>query len=103
MTPDRTLSDWLQLQPGGIREILSRSRHLVQVNRALHDWLREPWADAVRLTSFEGDTAVFYVANASASTMLHFQSPAVLTFLRERFDARCTRVQIRVRPEAYKP
>jgi len=98
----RKLSDWLGAQPAAIRQILSRSEHLVQLNRDLLDWLRQPWADAVRLTRLDGDTAVFYVSNAAASTRLRFQAPQVLSFLRQRFDATCTRMQIRVRPEAYK-
>lgn len=96
----RTLADWLSQRPS-IRDALSRSQHLTRMNRAFHEWLREPWAPAVRLARVEGRTAVFFAADATASTMLHFHGPAVLSFLREHCDCPCDRLQIRVRPEAY--
>jgi len=99
MPPDaRKLSDWLQSPTGTAREILAHSEHLTQVNQALRDWLKEPWADAVRLARLDGKTAVFYAVNASVSTLLRYRGPAILAYLRERHQAVCTELQIKVRP-----
>jgi hypothetical protein len=104
MPPDpRKLSDWLNSQPAAIQDALSLSQHLSPINRALHEWLREPWAQSIRLARIDGETAVFFASNASASTLLHFHSAAVLAFLRDRCNCNCDRIQIRVRPEAYTP
>lgn len=97
-TDARTLSDWLHRQPNSVRDALSRSEQLIQINRAFSDWLREPWADAVRLVSFDA-TAVFYAADAGAATLLRYRAPELLSWLRQRYNPGCTHVQIKVRPE----
>ena len=99
MPPDaRTLSDWLHRQPNTVRDALSRTEQLIQINRDFSEWLREPWADAIRLASLT-DTAVFHAANAGAATLLRYRSPDILTWLRQRYNPACTHIQIRVRPD----
>ena len=94
----RKLSDWLH-RSGALQEILSQTEQLVQVNRAFHDWLREPWAEAVRIVALDGDTAVVYAANAAAATLLRFRAPAVVALVQERWNPGCTSLQIKVQPE----
>ncbi|MCI0749547.1 MAG: hypothetical protein L0Y32_03225 [Nevskiales bacterium] len=99
MPPDaRKLSDWLHRQPTTVREALSRSEHLVQVNRAFQDWLRQPWTDAVRLAMLDDTAAVFHADHAAAATVLRFHSPAILAWLRQRYCPACTSIEIKVRP-----
>jgi hypothetical protein len=99
MTSDaRTLSDWLHRQPNAVRDALSRSRQLAQINRAFNEWLAEPWTADVRLASL-GDTAVFYATHAGAATLLRYRAPDVLTWLRQRYNPACTHIEIKVRPD----
>ena len=95
----RKLSDWLHRQSGALQEILSQTEQLVQVNRAFRDWLREPWAEAVRIVALDGDTAVVHAANAAAATLLRFRAPAVVALVQERWNPACTNLQIKVQPE----
>lgn len=94
----RKLSDWLHRQPNAARDALARAEQLVQVNRAFSDWLREPWADDVRLASL-GATAVFHATHAGAATLLRYRSPDILSWLRQRYNPACTEIQIKVRPD----
>src|ERR1051326_4448689 len=103
MPPDaRKLSDWLRRPSPATQPVLDRTELLSQATRALQQDVREPWVDSVRLARLEGDTAVFFVSNASASTWLRFHGPAVLAFLRERYQPACTRLEIKVRPDLHK-
>lgn len=97
----RKLSDWLRLQAGPVQQALGQAERLTQVNRAFREWLREPWADDVRIASFEGDTAVVFAAHAAAATLLRFRAPSVVAFVRERCNPACTNLQIKVQPETY--
>jgi hypothetical protein len=96
----RKLSDWLS-RPDGLRQALARTHHLAQINQSFRSWLAEPWADAVRIVSLTGESAVFYAANASVSTQLRYRSPAIVAWLQEHIDSQCTRIQISVRPGTY--
>ena len=95
----RKLSDWLHRQSGALQEILSRTDHLVQVNRAFRDWLREPWSDSIRIASFDGETVVVYASDAPTATLLRFRAPAVVAYVREHWNPACTKLQIKVQPE----
>lgn len=95
----RKLSDWLHRQSGALQEILSRTDHLVQVNRAFRDWLREPWAESVRIASCDDDTVVVYARDAATATLLRFRAPAVVAYAREHLNPACTKLQIKVQPE----
>lgn len=97
----RKLSDWLQQPNGALRDVLSRTDRLVELNREFREWLQEPWADAIRIATCDGDTAVLYAAHAAAATLLRFRAPAVLAFLRERYNPVCTQIQISVQPDTY--
>jgi hypothetical protein len=101
MPPDaRKLSDFLNRPSTATQDVLSRTELLVQATLALRRHLRDAWTRSVRLARLEGDTAVFFTSNASASTWLRFHGPEVLAFLRERFHPGCTRLEIKVRPDA---
>ena len=95
----KKLSDWLQRQPDALQTALSRSEQLVQLNRAFREWLREPWADAVRIAESTGDTTVLYAAHAAAATFLRFRAEAILGFVRQRYNPDCTNLQIKVQPD----
>ena len=95
----RKLSDWLHRQSGTLREILSHTDQLVQVNRAFRDWLREPWADTVRFAAFDGTCAVLYASNAATATHLRFRAAAITAWVREHWNPACTDLQISVQPE----
>jgi hypothetical protein len=95
----RKLSDWLQRQTGPVQQALSHTEQLVQVNAAFREWLREPWADTVRIAAFTGDTAVIHATNAAAATVLRFRAPSILAFVRERYNPACTDLQIKVQPD----
>jgi len=95
----RKLSDWLHRQPGALQEILSHTEQLAQATRAFRDWLREPWAESVRITALDGDTVVVYAANAAAATLLRFRAPAAVAFVQKRWNPACTNLQIKVQPE----
>ena len=95
----RKLSDWLHRQSGALQEILSRTDHLVQVNRAFRDWLREPWSDSIRIASFDHDTVVVFARDAPTATLLRFRAPAVVAYVREHWNPACTKLQIKVQPE----
>lgn len=92
----RKLSDWLQ--SGLFKQALSRVDQLSRASSALRAFLNEPWSDAVRVASLEGDTAVIYASHASAATLLRFRAEAVLAFVRERLNPDCTQIQIKVQP-----
>lgn len=95
----RKLSDWLHRQPGALQDVLAHTDQLVQVNRAFRDWLREPWADAVRIAALDGSTAVVYARDAASATLLRFRAPAVIALVRERWNPGCTDLQIKVQPD----
>ena len=102
MPPDaRKLSDFLGRPSAASREVLSRTERLVQITLALRGHLGEAWANHIRLARLEGDTAVFFTSDAAASTWLRFHGPAVLAFLRGHYDAGCTRLEIKVRPDTH--
>lgn len=100
-TDARKLSDWLQGQSGVLQKTLSRTQHLVQMNRALHEWLREPWADAIRIANVEGDAVIIHAAHAAAATLLRFRQTELLAWVQQGFVPGCTEIQIKVRPETY--
>jgi len=79
--------------------VLAHTEHLVQLNRASRDWLREPWAAAVRFASLDGSTAVIYVRDAATATLLRFRAPAIIALVRERWNPACTDLQISVQPD----
>jgi hypothetical protein len=81
--------------------VLDRAEQLVQINRAFHEWLREPWAQDVRIASVEGDVAVLYAAHAAAATFVRYRTPSIVAFVRERFNPACTDLQIKVQPDTY--
>jgi hypothetical protein len=93
------LSDWLHRQTGTLREILSHTDQLVQVNRAFRDWLREPWSDAVRIAAIEGPTAAIYARDAATATLLRFRAPAITAWVRQHWNPACTDLQIKVQPD----
>jgi len=95
----RKLSDWLHRQSGALQEVLSHTEQLAQANRIFREWLREPWAETVRIASFDGDTAVIYATDAATATHLRFRAPAVVAFVQERWNPACTNVQIKVQPD----
>jgi hypothetical protein len=95
----RKLSDWLHRQSGALHRILSHADKLTQVNRAFRDWLREPWADAVRIATLDDPTAVVYAGNAATATLLRFRAEAILAWLREHGNPACTDLQIKVQPD----
>jgi len=97
----RKLSDWLHRQTGAAQRVLEQAEHLVQVNRAFREWLREPWANDVRIVAVEGDVTVLFAANAAAATLLRFRAPSVVGFVRERYNPACTDIQIKVQPDTY--
>lgn len=94
----RKLTDWLHRHAGPLQRVFSRADQLIELNRAFHDWLREPWAREVRIVAVEGDTAVLYAASAAAATLLRFRAPSVVAFVREHCNPACTELQIKVRP-----
>src|SRR5689334_20524790 len=93
------LSDWLHRQSGALQKVLSHTDQLVQVNRAFRDWLREPWSDAVRIAALDGSDVVVYARDAATATLLRFRAPAVIAFVRERWNPACTDLQIKVQPD----
>ena len=98
-TDMRKLSDWLRRQSGALREVLSHTDQLVQVNRAFRDWLREPWADSVRIAAFDDDSVVVFTRDAATATLLRFRAPAVVAYVREHLNPGCTKLQINVQPD----
>ena len=98
-TDVRKLSEWLHRQAGALHDILSRTDRLLQANRAFRDWLREPWADAVRFAALDGPTAVVYASDAATATLLRFRAPAITAWVREHWNPGCTDLQIKVQPE----
>lgn len=97
----RKLSDWLRRQSGPVQHALDHAEQLVQINRAFRDWLREPWANEVRIASIDGDAALLYATHAAAATLLRYRAPSIIAFVRERYNPACTEVQIKVRPDTY--
>ncbi len=95
----RKLSDWLHRQSGALQEILSKTDHLIQVNRAFRDWLREPWADSVRIAAFDDDSVVVFTRDAATATLLRFRAPAVVAYVREHLNPACAKLQINVQPD----
>lgn len=95
----RKLSDWLHRQSGALQDVLAHTEQLIQVNRAFRDWLREPWSAAVRFASLDGTTAVIYASDAATATLLRFRAPAIIAWVRERWNPACTDLQIKVQPD----
>lgn len=97
--PVRKLSDWLHRQAGALQQILSRTDHLIQVNRAFRDWLREPWSATVRIASIDGPSTVIYAGDAATATLVRFRAPAITAWVREHWNPACTDLQIKVQPD----
>lgn len=98
-TDPRKLSDWLR-QSAPMQQALSHAEQLVRVTAAFREWLREPWSDCVRIAAIDGDTVVIFAAHAAAATVLRFRGEAILAFVRERYNPACSRLQIRIQPDA---
>ena len=54
-----------------------------------------------RVLSVQGDTAVVHTANAAVATVLRFRAPAIVAFLRERYNPAVADLQIKVQPDTY--
>lgn len=102
-TDARKLSDWLNDQPGLLKQALSRAEQLSRATSALRALLNEPWSDAVRFAAIEGEIALIYANHAAAATLLRFRVPAVLAFVQEHCNPACAEIQIKVQPETYTP
>lgn len=95
----RKLSDWLHRQSGALQKVFSQTDRLTHLNRAFRDWLREPWADAVRISTLDDPTVVVFASNAATATLLRFRAEAIVAWLREHGNPACTNLQIKVQPD----
>lgn len=92
------LSHWLHRQNSVLVTLLSRSERLQRANHELREWLREPWADTVRIANLDENKAVFHTTNAAAATQLRFRGPDLLVWVRQRYNPACLEISVKVRP-----
>lgn len=92
----RDLQSWLAAGTGTLGRVLSKSNELSRFTQILRDFLSEPWADAVSVANLRDDVIVLYCANASAQTLLRYRQTELLSFVRQRIQPACTRIELRV-------
>lgn len=97
--PDgKTIDQWLQHQPSGVRNLLDRARLIADVTRELHRWSPDPWITQIRVANIRDHTVVIHAASASALVPLRYRRQALLTWLNDRFQLECTELEAKVRP-----
>lgn len=87
------------LQGGSALDVtLSRARWLADIGQSLSQWTHEPWIKEIRLANIRDETLVLYTASAAAMVPLRHRGDALLAWLNNRHQLRCTRLEIHVRP-----
>ncbi|HEY0973103.1 MAG TPA: DciA family protein [Solimonas sp.] len=93
-----TLRQCLGQQPLALTQTFERARRLSEISLALRDWSPEPWMSQIRVANIRGDTLVIYSASAAALVPLRHRSAALLSWLNDRYQLTCTRLDAKVRP-----
>jgi hypothetical protein len=79
---------------------MQRVRRIETLDRALHQWSREPWLSAIRVANLRGDTLVVFSDNAAAATTMRYRREDLLAYLRERHGLAVGRLETKVRPRS---
>ncbi len=81
---------------------MAHARQLLELNRALKDWLDPwgPWAQQLSLANIRPPVATLFVRNAAAATPLRYRQQEVLDWLGEQTGERFTRLEISVQPSS---
>ncbi|THD02055.1 hypothetical protein B1810_16325 [Panacagrimonas perspica] len=93
------LSRLLQ-QPGDFETLLQRVQRIETLDRAVHQWIVEPWLSAIRVANLRGDTLVVFSESAAAATMLRYRRDDLMSYLRQRHGLVVSRIETKVRPGA---
>jgi len=91
-------SRFLQQAGDDTETLLQRVRRIEALDRALHEWSREPWLSAIRVANLRGDTLVVFSENAAAATTMRYRREDLLAFLRKRLGLEVARLETKVRP-----
>lgn len=94
------LQHWLNIQPGGLREVLSRARQISEFNQALRQFSDEPWLAQIHVANIRNGTLVLFSSSAAALVVLRNRQKKLLEFLHQRFPSACIAIEARVRPDA---
>lgn len=95
--PALLLSRLLQ-QPGDFETLLQHVQRIETLDRAVHQWMVEPWLSAIRVANLRGDTLVVFSESAAAATMLRYRREDLMTYLHERHGLVIRRIETKVRP-----
>jgi hypothetical protein len=85
-------------QPGDFETLLQRVQRIETLDRAVHQWIVEPWLSAIRVANLRGDTLVVFSESAAAATMLRYRRDDLMSFLKQRHGLVVTRIEAKVRP-----
>lgn len=79
--------------------LIAHARQLIELNRALKDWLAPQSAGAqqVKLANFRAPGATLIVSSAALATPLRYRQQEILAWLGEQTGERFTRLQINIR------
>ena len=78
--------------------LMAHARQLIELNRALKDWLTPwgPWAQHLSLANIRPPVATLIVRSAAAASPLRYRQQELLDWLGEQTGERLTRLEISV-------
>jgi hypothetical protein len=81
----------------------AKARQLAQMTLALHESLRSPWANHLRIVNLRADVVVIFASSAPALLSLRSSRQAVLDFLNARYGLQCRKIEAKVVPPPQEP
>jgi hypothetical protein len=81
-----------------LQSLLNRAGKLAAIQRALRDYLNEPWADSLRVANLRGTTLALHSSNAAALTALRHRQAELVAALNQRLGLSLSKIELKVRP-----
>lgn len=88
----------LRQQSGRLRELFDKAEQIGSLDRVVHEWLREPWLESVRVANVRGETLVLFVSTGAALVPLRYRGPSLLEYLQRRLGTGFTKLEAKVKP-----
>ena len=93
----RPLNELLD-QPCQLQPLLDRARQLAAIQREIREYLRAPWADALRVANVRGPVLAVHADHAAAATALRHRQDELIAALNRRLDLQLEKLDLKVRP-----
>jgi hypothetical protein len=93
----RSLGEVLE-QPQQLHTLLARAGRLADIQRELRAYLKQPWADALRIANVRGATLAIHADHAGAATAFRHRQDEVLKALNQRLGLQLQKIELKVRP-----